>query len=519
MPRIPAVRDINLVQASGQQGVARFDTAGAAEGLRVAAGVIREQLDTRTRYQESKAEADFLLAMEETERSFRNDEDYATYQERYESTLNERLGQLATSISDPALRENFFNRQRVNIARGATRVADMAWGRERDTERRAVEDRLETMRAAAIDTGDWDSYVDVTHRMVEDAISAGYFGQEEGGEVLRRWTDDAAVGYIDTLDPTRQIEILTDEAGPAANLQPDVRSRLLEDARNRYSDAQAQQIVDGYIQDGADPFEAARRASEIKDDVLRAKVENRYQIQYGRYRQAMSDEQADIFHEYFPKVRTGEMTMDDLKQNFPNVFTTLTPSQLSSMYQAETLSVSERRHSDPTVQARLYDLAVTKNNPNAAREFYMDNSASLTFEDSDMWGNFLMSEEPPEVKSFLTAQAQVRELAREAGINNDQQVSQLTNEIDRWYQDYQRRNNGKEPDAMDVRAYTEFMLRRIKLAGPGRNNRWMFDVESAGIEGVDPQMMSDVRDWFLQTHGYEPTADDILEQIKSLSEK
>lgn len=519
MPRIPAVRDINLVQASGQQGVARFDTTGAAEGLRVAAGVIREQLDTRTRYQESKAEADFLVAMEETERSLRNDEDYSTYQERYEQTLNERLGELSSSISDPALRENFFNRQRVNIARGATRVSEMAWGRERDTERRAVEDRLESMRAAAIDTGDWDNYVDVTHRMVEDAISAGYFDQEEGGEVLRRWTDDAAVGYIDTLDPTRQIEILSDETGPAANLQPDVRSRLLEDARNRYSDAQAQSIVDGYIHDDADLFEAMRRASQIKDDVLRAKVENRYQVQYGRYRQAVADEQADLFNEYFPKLRAGEMTVDEMRAQHPAVFDKLTGSQVNSLYQAEAVSVVDTKFSDQAVLDRLY-VYEARGDWRAARAFLMDNATNLTRDDYDKWSKATaQAEAPPEIKSILTAQGQVREAARESGIKNDQDISQLTNEIDRWYQDYQRRNGGKEPDATDVRNYTDFMLRRIKLAGPGWNNRFMFDVESAGIEGVDAAMMSDVRDWFLQTHGYEPTPDDILEQIKSLSEK
>lgn len=514
MPTIPDNRALARVVPSGQAAVGqvRQQSSGVqelGEAITGAAIAYRETADARTRYQMTRAESNFLVAKEETDRSFQDDPDYETFDARYNEQMTKKLEEIAEQIRDPRARQLFIDTQRLTLERGRTQIQGLARNKEIDSERAFVTTQLDTLRDNAASGRDFDLASENAARLVEDAVAAGYYSAQEGAELTTKWRDSAALGYLRALPPDRRLAIINDPDSPVSNLPPDVIQQEREAAEEAWVATEAIRIVDGYTFDPqiTSLGQMLGETSQIENPVLREEVERRLITQYGRMEQAGRDEQATVHSNYFLQLRRGEITVDDIPRE---EMARLTPAQVSDLYAAERQSVSERTYSDQRVLDQLY-VYEARGDWRGARDFLTQNASLLSPSDYDTWSKATaQAEAPPEIKGLQTAVQSIRTSAEQAGINNDRDVSRLTGQMDRWYRQYQEQNNGKLPNANEVQDQVDFMLMEVRRPG------WFNDGPVYESEDIDPLLLSALRDSFRRVEGRDPTDKELLQLVQDL---
>lgn len=521
MAKIQPTADITRATPRGRSSVARIGVVpqvvdegygGMGKALR---NLAIEHEDNRNRYEYNKAKNDFLILKTKQDRAFDQDEDYKTFDNRYTGALNEGLGQIAGNISDLGLRNEFVSNSQVHIEQGRTRIGDLAWNKERDFERSAIGQQLVSLREVGL-TDDMVVARDQVNDVLDSGVKMGWVKREEAGEMFRAWKNDTAIGRLEMMAPENRVEALKQPW--AKELPGDTRAKLIRESEDSVVATKAIATVQKYLDDELDETVAREKMRKIGNTKLRKETERRWDYAYGKQQIADLEQQSEVSDNVLDFIKKGK-TIDQYREKNSDKFDLLTPGQENNLYRAEAASVKGRReHNNQEVIKKLRTLR-ERGEYIELRRFFLDNFDELNKTNYDAWRKIAIDgETPDDVESLLTFQQQVA-----AKIKTKTDRPEMNTAMDKWYMDYQRRNQNKLPSDDEVsKAIDGFMMNIVldkgfiwdtdsplfKITDEEWSATWVSmdssDWKQTAKESKDPKTLADTRGYFINK-GYAPT--------------
>jgi len=228
--KIPSASNIPRAVASGQRQVTSIDTRSFAPTE--LAQALKGMVDERDRYESSKAESDFLILKNKQDNAYDQDEDYKTIGERYTSNVDKGLAEVSMGITNPRVRAEFLQRNRLRIEQGKERMKGVAFGKEKDFERNSVNDSLNNLREMTL-TGSPEDVAtarNTVNARLDAAVSMGYYSNEQAGKIKRHWKVDSAIGRLKMMSPEDRIKALNQPV--ADNIPSDTRVEMIRKAES-----------------------------------------------------------------------------------------------------------------------------------------------------------------------------------------------------------------------------------------------------------------------------------------------
>lgn len=242
MAKLPEASDLGTVIPRGPRGVVvdRSGMIGAqaigstAQALASVANIGIQVREKEDRFNYARAKSMLLQADTELRKSLEEDPDFSTYEQRYTEGMNKAKQEAAGLVRGGYDRQLFDLEANQDVLRGSTTIRDYAKKKETDWGRSTVDTDLEKIRANAItaDEATRSKAIDMAKDLIIGAQQRGYYSQEEATNVYQSWRNSAVEGYIESQPAEKQIEILSGKGNVADYLQPDVRAKLLEQAKN-----------------------------------------------------------------------------------------------------------------------------------------------------------------------------------------------------------------------------------------------------------------------------------------------
>lgn len=254
MPRLPTRNDLSGVplrtsrqvvggvQPLAEQAGAMFGQAIQGVGL---AGMQKaaEMKDARDRLAEAQAESKAALGMITAEDELANDDDYQTIVPRYEERIKQVHASALESVTNPDRRKLLEQKFALDLARGKSRMTDIAGKKETNHVRATLDDTIAANREAALTTTDpvaRNRLIESTGAQLEAARAAGHLSDTEAVDLRQRFTQDYALGAAEMLSPAERIQQLSGEkpVGVFGYIPADKRQSII-DASKRQLQADA----------------------------------------------------------------------------------------------------------------------------------------------------------------------------------------------------------------------------------------------------------------------------------------
>jgi len=482
--RIPTSVNLNRRIPNGATGV---DTSNNDLGLGQVAGLVNNIHERRTSYSTSTAQADFFKAKLEQDNAYDQDEDYSTIEDRYTQGLKGSLEEAAMGISDRRARAEFVRTNQLRLEEGRQRIRKLAFGKERDSNRASIDERLESLKDFGV-SGSIDAAYQTASDILNDAAGLGYYSEEEAGDVRKAFRDKLAVSRLEALPADEQLKEL--KLPWTKNIPASTRNRLINAAREDGRRSKAIDTVDGIFDRGLDEAQALKEIRKIGNDGLRLEVERRYENQLSRQKSARQERETELSQENFLAVRRGELSVDDIGRD---TLEEMTPAQINALYAAEKEAAKGSKPETSRQAFAAFYEHMGKGEVFLARQYVLDN-ANL-FDDGDyeslirasstkIADTFEEDQKPNPVKSVLSVQKELdlRLVQLKIGEENIESVKgEVLLAYDRWNKDFQNQN-GKEPTGIERSERMNQLLREATYKPDAKallaHDRWVKDYRS-----------------------------------------
>jgi len=214
--------------SSGRQ-IATYDTTGYARGAAALAGGVSDigkgvssaskdigaalthERAVDDKLEVARARADFLTKKIELDGSVRDDQDYETLQERYNTKLGEIRTGSTSLISNPKTRELFDLSIADDVAKasqGAALQSNKIW---KDKTLADSTERLENIRQAALKTNDPEErmkLIDSGNQLISSLAEKNVTTAADAASAKKKWTQDYAYGAIGLLPAAERVAVL-----------------------------------------------------------------------------------------------------------------------------------------------------------------------------------------------------------------------------------------------------------------------------------------------------------------------
>ena len=497
MPQVSGGIDTSAVGA-GQQALGKglMDVADVA-------GKLKERQSTNDFY---KAQADMSVALTGESNAYDERPDYDKFEGEYSGNMQTKLGEVALTINDPDTRNKFIQSFRPKIEAGRQRVLDVAWGKEKDFNRGELSTRLETLHNSAILSGDINDANTQAQGLIQSHVDLGHVESDEAVGFKTTFRDGLSKGFLESMSPEKRVGALK-QPWAKKHLAPDEYVVLRRNADKELREGQAQDQVDTYMSDLK--VERADVMAKIdkkysKDAKLRKEVETRFDYAFNKQQKAVSEHQSNLFDNYYLKVRTNELTVDDIPKDDLEA---LSPAQQSNLFTAQSNSVKGTKlRFNVGAEDKLNYLLATKDFQ-GLRKYYVENSATMSETQNKSWSKVSIDGLiAPEIESLFTIQSSLD--SKTPSLTKEQRAP-LKEKINEWYQNYQE-VKGETPDEAMVNKRIDGMLMEYDTSwwwGGTKPQYELTDVEKdntlAEAQEEDPRSFKDVEDWFKQ-EGIQP---------------
>lgn len=470
MPQLPRAEDITRQAPTGTSRVTMRDTTSQYQALTSVGRALGGLANEVTDWQIAKAKAAFLTAKAKEDNAYDQDNDYGTMQDRYRGNMTNVMQQSAEMISDPRARNLFMTEVGVDIARGEQRISGIARNEERTQNLAFIEESLTGLQEVSM-TGDPTTAMNTATELIGTAVARGDLAENDAGRLMRTWSTETLKTRIQAMEPERQLEEL--DKPWADKLPSGIRVQLRNEADKQMTEGRAMENVDSYFQQDLSYVDAREQIKQIEDPKLREVTERRFETEFVRQEKANNLAQEELFNQYGPQVRAGEMRVADIPMDVRNGMNT---QVIDSLYRAEQ-NANTRSYSDRTVVDNLFQLYDDGlGDPAAVRKYFMENSDLLSDQDFEQWSaasaanpNFQELENKP----LFTATQRVKSYITEmAGTDIDPErvdmlEARLQNRMGQYHSSYVQQNGRPpSPDEQD-----EF-LRNQFFSMPTKESSW-----------------------------------------------
>lgn len=339
MARIP---DYTAVEARGAQTrTPQFDDQSAQIAGRAAEGLVRTiggaadrviEHDDKINY--ARARSMVLQADVEAKSELENDQDYETFEKRYNERMSKARDEATKLIRGKDSKSLFDMDAKLDIARGTAGIRAEARRKEVDVNRGNLDQTLNANRAAALNAKDEPTraaLISATNEMIDGAIQKGYVRAEEGVALRQNWTTGYAEGFVSMQPADKRIEMLSTDKGVAAHIAPDKRVAMLDaakrESRSLNNRRQSQVFEDALVGKYGANQTALAKAREITDPEVRDETVDRVKVRIAEAKAAEVEAQSEVNDQAIEFINGGGK-FADLPIKIKN---SLKPSTLTSL--------------------------------------------------------------------------------------------------------------------------------------------------------------------------------------------
>lgn len=230
MAKLPSDADLGgISSAASGRPIATYDVTGYARGAAAIAGGVSDlgkgiqsaagDIGRTLAHEQAKddkleiarARADFLTKKIDLDTSVKDDQDYETLQDRYNTRLGEIRAGSSSLINNPKARELFDLSIADDVAKasqGAALQSNKIW---KDRTLADTNTRLEEIRQAALKTQDPEERVkliDSGNQLISSLSEKNITSATAAVEAKKKWTQDYAIGAINLLPPAERVAVL-----------------------------------------------------------------------------------------------------------------------------------------------------------------------------------------------------------------------------------------------------------------------------------------------------------------------
>ena len=314
MAKIPDYTQIKreIPQVSGDIDVRGVGTTVAPALMKVA-GVTAGIQERKSKNTLAKAESGMFTDLIAESNAYDQDPDYGTFDERFTGNIEKKLGEHASTIADPMLREQFIQRFRPKIAQSLVKIQDLSFGKESEFERGELATSLKTLRDAAVLSGGDDilGANDRAAALIQSNVDLGYIGADDAVKFKASFKDDVVKGRIELLPPEERVGALKQKW--AKNLPPDELAGLKRKADEELLDGKAMAMVQDMEARGINLTDSRIEIKKIKDPKLRKTVQVQRDYAFQKRDREVVEHRTNLGDKWFDDLALGEKTVEDIQ--------------------------------------------------------------------------------------------------------------------------------------------------------------------------------------------------------------
>lgn len=247
MPRIPSEFDLGgLPSLNSGRRVATYDTSAVGrgveamgQGLQNAGASINTAVDREDNLDLARARSNFLTKKIEIDSEFANDTNYMDLTQRYQARLKEVESESAGFITQPRKREIFSLSVADDVARGTAYSTQLARRHEADANIADANTRLQTIRDAALKTGDdveRGKLIETGKQILDGLQQRGFVSAEAARSTWQSFRQDYGAAWLKMQPVQRQLEITRDAP---ANEEQELDRLLFVEGKGKNSKSSA----------------------------------------------------------------------------------------------------------------------------------------------------------------------------------------------------------------------------------------------------------------------------------------
>jgi len=223
-PRIPQTGGNIVSMQGGAMGRALQQVGQQSEQI------VENEIRLDNEYRFASAETKLMVGQEKLLASLQDD-DFESYQKRYEEGIRQIKQDAAGMIRSPRDMAAFENRAALLLTRGQLEVQSRAKAKEIDYMRADFENNLSELGNVAMTTADLNGIVEQASFAVDSAVNQGYIRAEDGESRKREFAVDVATRRLEMLPPEARMTILDSRKGEAALIPEDQRVLMTQKAQ------------------------------------------------------------------------------------------------------------------------------------------------------------------------------------------------------------------------------------------------------------------------------------------------
>lgn len=181
----------------------------------------------------ARAKTEYLKQKIQIESEFDNDNDYATFGDRYKEKITKARSGAANLIRNPTMRESFQLDTDVDIEQGLAVVGKKAFAREADNGRANLTSLLDENQKLILSTKDplarESAYKNVS-ASIDTAVENNYLDREAGANLKRKFAEESALGEFTSQTAQSQLDMIKNNHPALAFIPADKRKQLEERA-------------------------------------------------------------------------------------------------------------------------------------------------------------------------------------------------------------------------------------------------------------------------------------------------
>lgn len=211
MPRIPDEFDLIRVPRSALRVVPVTPRdSGLAEFGESLGRVVQARKEREDRFNYARAQSAFLQKQDEVLNGLQDD-DYATYEARYQEGVKQALAETQGMIRSRLDREAFEIESQRYVMRGLESARSRAKAKETDFGRSSLDETLAANRQSALTATDQVTRNEIIRAgvdAIEGARERGYVDAEAATNIRQSWIQDVAKSSLEIMEPAERLQNL-----------------------------------------------------------------------------------------------------------------------------------------------------------------------------------------------------------------------------------------------------------------------------------------------------------------------
>lgn len=438
MPTIPDGRDFGpRLVSSSDRGVATPQRTDFVSGMgnafaqdfqqrdRAEMQAQKEEQARTNRLQTAKAKSAWLRTKVKTENSFDRDEDYGTFEERWEQQIGEATPDILGLIDDPETRALFEQQVEMDTTLGRQVMRNKALARETDVEMAGLTNALTENKDAYMQSDPVTrmELVESSSAYIDAAEEKGYISALKAEQLRKATATDYVTSRLEGMEHREQLDFLRNGGAEADMIPVDVRQKIEKNAKAGLVLDDAFAHADKlFSEHGDDRASIMDGISKIKDGEVRKQARAQVNSRLQQESAAKAERGARIYESALSDVVNSGgdpmQVINNMRKSDPEAWMELGGTKQAALIKAAT-GTEVKVKTSRKAYAEFNNIARTGGQA-AAREYLYKNSENFSLADFKKLDDRVNDEY--KLKGHLSDTQRFKTFAENAGLGDDQSV-------------------------------------------------------------------------------------------------